>query len=116
MKDFNDKVKDGQVIDSIKVKLPDIDVVAFFRLGRFVNNKCRPVKVVLRSEEQVVSIFKNTSIFKDLGLQVQNDLTRSQLSQYKSLRDELISHQNNGESNLKIIRGNGSAKIIKTKN
>ncbi len=113
--DHNNKDEDSQLINKMIGYVDGtMHVIAHFRLGKFNPSKKRPIKVILHSVEQVVSIFKTLTKIKSDGLfsevRFSNDYTNLQQQEYKKLIVELRSSQN---ENLTIKHVNGNPKIVK---
>lgn len=84
-----------------------------FRLGRRNNNKPRPIKVILKHENQVIEIMKNR--FKlSAPIRVYRDQTVIQRNKYMKLKDELKIRGQNGEKDLIIKFIKGIPRIINT--
>jgi uncharacterized protein YfkK (UPF0435 family) len=86
-----------------------------FRLGRGNNGKPRPIKVVLRSQNQVAEVMKNKFQLSN-QYAVYRDQTVIQRNQYIKLREELNSRVKNGEKNLAIKFIKGCPKIVNNNN
>lgn len=91
-------------------------VSGVFRIGTYIQNKIRPMKIVLQSEKDVHIIIRNTKKLRgatDYGnISVTFDRTPKQLSRYKSLQVELRERVASGESNLKLRYVSGVPTIV----
>ena len=90
--------------------------IKVFRLGKHINNKCRPVRVVCKSPEIARSVIVNSKKLSTnpnlKHLSVSDDKTPRQLQEYQQLKRQLADRSRAGESNLKIVYRNGISKII----
>lgn len=111
-----DKVTALNVLNST---LPNnsVDPVSIrtFRLGKFAQNKSRPIKVICGSQisQRVLSnskILRNTPNLSSLS--ISSDKTPKQLQEYRETKQRLIDRLAAGESNLKIKYVNGSPRIV----
>lgn len=104
-------------MEIIKKVIPDVNEnqITFSRVGKSVplNNKNRPVKVVLPNKDDALRLIKNNklikSIFKDIYIRPDN--TVKQREYYLKLRNELNERIANGETNLYIKYFHGLPKI-----
>lgn len=91
-----------------------------YRLGRKVDNKTRPIKVVCDSKDLSREVIHNAKKLKQnptLGhLSVSDDKTIKQQQEYRNLRAELLRRTELGETNLRIIYVQGTPKIVSVSN
>lgn len=106
------------VVNLIQAIQPDVQsqVTDIIRLGRFVNGRSRPLKVILRSENDVHQIIRNAKKLRNYeefkGVSVSFDRTRRQLDQYKLMKTELMDRHSKGDTNCKIKYIGGVPKIV----
>ena len=88
-----------------------------FRFEKFQNSHIRPVKVTVKSQQDVLNIIrKATSLnssdqHKDVRLSF--DRTPKQLVLYRQLKQQLEDRIKKGETNLKIRYYNGTPRIVR---
>lgn len=108
------------VKEIIKTISPDIhvDSIKTYRLGKSNNNKHAPVKVILSSRDDVLSILKNKKKLKDSNYKVNisTDQTKMQQEYFNKLNNQLSERKQNGESGLYIRYINGVPTITQSKN
>lgn len=104
--------------NKVSTALKNIDIsintqeIKIYRLGaKKVTGKIRPIKLELKDSQLARTILINNKKFKD-GIKAGNDQTLQQRRQLITLREELESRRNNGETNLTIKYVNSSPKII----
>ncbi|KAK5649431.1 hypothetical protein RI129_000460 [Pyrocoelia pectoralis] len=115
------KVNDNSKVTKVIGALASVpyDNVKAFRIGRpRTDNKPRPVKVVLKSVNEAISILKNKHKLRDHhlynNLNIAADQTPMQREYLNTLRDELLKK---GDPNLTIRYINNIPKIVpKSKN
>lgn len=103
-------------IQSLFSEIPDVDFnkIQTFRLGKYVENKKRPVKVKLNCKEDVLKLLRNKKLIKtDDNVKISADQTLMQRNHFKSLKSELIRLNESGTSNNTIRYINGIPKIVK---
>lgn len=106
--------------DIIIATTKDIDkkntVAKVFRLGKFNQNKPRPIKVICTSSELVNTTLRNSKNLKNTpnfaGLYISNDKTHKQLEEYNHVKSQLIGRTKGGEPNLRIKYINGHPTIV----
>jgi len=107
---------EGQIMDMLhQMKCDSISVDSLVRLGRKPddpqNDKPRPVKIVLASEEQKEKVLrqaKNLRGMRDRGWDrvfIHQDLTPKQRAKRQQLVKELREREKNGEKSLLIVNG-----------
>lgn len=99
-----------KVIKSIKENCPE--PVQVTRLGKYQQDKLRPVKVCFKSEEVVKQILRNKNNTSVPNIKIYSDQTPYQREVLKKLKEELESRTSNGEQNLGIKYIKGEPKII----
>lgn len=113
--EHNDK---ASVTNMIKAVCPEIDTskIKAKRLGIKRNDRPRPIRVTLNSEQEVRSMFfkakeliKNPT-YKNYALGF--DKTKQQIEEYKNIKAELERRLAKGEQNLKIKYFRNVPKII----
>ncbi|KAJ3660130.1 hypothetical protein Zmor_004600 [Zophobas morio] len=103
----------------LQVASNDVNIanIRLQRLDKFIPGRCRPIKVFLQSEVEVLNIVrgaKNLStrdIYKNVRLSF--DKTPKQLGNLKLLKSQMLERINNGETGLKIRHFNGVPRIIR---
>lgn len=96
---------------------PDVPTegVRTFRLGRRVQDKVRPLKIILDNSQQVRTILRNKIKLRDSefsAVSIQPDQTIRQRRYMSSLRKSLEERRAEGETNLTIKFFNGFPKIV----
>ncbi|KAG5867697.1 hypothetical protein JTB14_007525 [Gonioctena quinquepunctata] len=94
----------GQLVGSGKIE-------KVIRIGKIINNRPRPIKVILDSPETAIHILKNKSNLKDRQASVRSDLTLKQRNHLNELRSELELRKAKGE-NVTIRYVHGTPRII----
>lgn len=88
------------------------------RLGKYTTDRCRPIKVVLEHEDDVLWVVKKAKYLRSLdglkGVYVSFDRTPRQIDQYKLIKKQLDDRLGKGESNIKIRYVKGCPKIVAT--
>ena len=106
------KVKDllKKVNDSI-----DMENVKIHRLGRFSEEKIRPVKVVFPSRERALDILRHKAKLNGNGnsCYIKNDQTPAQRSYLKHILSKLEERKSSGEEDLTIKYIRGIPSIVK---
>lgn len=86
------------------------------RLGTIAENKRRPLKVVLQSDEYVRTVLQKSKNLRGhqeySNIYVSSDQTPRQQRLYRSVRDQLRERTARGESNLKIRMVSGIPTIV----
>lgn len=97
----------------------DLTRIEVHRLGRYVKNKPRPLKIKLGNSKDVHAIIKNAKNLKDSAtynhISISYDRTTRQINYYKKIKAELDARVAAGEQNLKI-RYKSGVPIIDTLN
>lgn len=88
------------------------DNIKTFRLGKFNNEKIRPIKVVFQSEDDALSVLKNKTKINNPDVRIYNDKTKMQLQYYKSLKAKLSALHDSGDTSKSIKYINGRPKIV----
>lgn len=99
-----------KIIKSTFDKCPE--PLKIFRLGKYMNEKCRPIKVIFSTQETAKTILRNRSNLKENSVKIYSDQTPYQQKVIKILKEELQRRSQNGEENLTIKYINGTPKII----
>nr|CAI5841504.1 unnamed protein product [Callosobruchus analis] len=117
----NRTARDGLAVSKV-IHAVDLDFdmpsVKPIRLGKFQSGRNRPVKIVLRSEDDVRRIINKANNlrthrdFKNKRIFLSYDRTPRQLEYYKNLKKELEERKQAGESNLKIKYVKGIPRIV----
>lgn len=97
------------IIDNIN----NVVVKRTFRLGKYVVGKNRPIKVILNSPEEALSILKNKHKVDIPGIGIYNDQTKMQRNYYLSIKEKLKERLEKGETNLRIKYMNGIPTITR---
>lgn len=98
---------------------PDCPIpVNIRRLGKYVPNKNRPLKVCFESQETPKYLLRNRNNVADKNILIFADQTITQQKYYKQIREELQRRQQNGETNITIKYKNSVPQIVQinTKN
>lgn len=116
------KTKDQEVVEELLKSGLKIDatrhIVEVGRIGKYNKDKCRPLRVVLKTHEGKVDVMKRAKDLKDVDeykkVYITPDLTRKQQLNDKKLREELRKirgkrEEDGGEPEAKIRSG----KIVK---
>ena len=113
----NDNVKkDLTELKKLFVKLQlDVTVRKIFRLGKIVENKTRPLKIILSLKDMAKTLLMNRKLFKDKKLNVDSDKTPYKKQYLDSVRVKLESRLADGESDFTIKYVNNVPTIV-TKN
>ncbi|KAJ3644294.1 hypothetical protein Zmor_026960 [Zophobas morio] len=86
------------------------EIMSCYRLGKFVVNKSRPLKITLATQSQALEVLKK---YKQTdGHYLNRDLTPYQRNVCYLVRKELRQRKENGESNLKLAYLHGIPKIV----
>lgn len=85
--------------------------IKFQRLGKYVQDKNRPIKVYFEKSETAKYLFKNRSKLPE-NLQIFSDKTPKQKEYLESLKDQLNKRTQDGEENLIIKYVKGTPTII----
>lgn len=90
------------------------------RVGKLLENRVRPVRVVMQHETDVQDVLRNARTLRDRDgfkhVIISNDQTPRQQLRYRAVRAELQDRTANGEAGLTIRTISGVPKIIKAKN
>lgn len=86
--------------------------IKVFRLGKYRNDRSRPLKVCFETEEPVKNILQNKNSTKLDHIKIYSDQTPQQRKHFQNLKEELKHRITNGESNLIIMYVKGTPKII----
>lgn len=115
-KDNSNKSNDLKNIKDLltknKIKINNISII---RLGKFTDNKNRPIKISFKSKEEAFRML--TSSFKivkssEQKIFITNDKTKNQLQLEKDVKAEFFDRKNNGDTNIKIKYINSIPTII----
>lgn len=104
-----------KIIDTTASDLDSGEVLKVVRLGKKVDGKTRPIKVVLKSRSSVIKVLKNRGKVQR-PYKIFNDQTPKQREELRLLREELKQRQDAGETDITIKYYKGNPKIIRTKN
>lgn len=113
------KKEDEYIVSDILLKiLPEFQTnnLKPVRLGRYNQDKIRPIKVPLESEKLVHDVIhkrkalKNTESYKHVS--VSFDRTPRQIELYRSVKSQLMDQINSGDKNYHIKYINGIPKIV----
>lgn len=102
----DDRVRDENAkINSVLKQCVDTfsEEIQYYRLGKFDENKVRPIKVVLKSAESAIQLLRNKSkLPRESQSYIKPDLTKQQRENLQKLAAELKNRQEKGEQNLTI--------------
>lgn len=113
----NDLASDMLCVNNLLMNLPkQIEIKSVKRMGKANENRVRPLKLFLKSLDDVKLLFANKQIFEQEKLKVVNDSTPNERKYLVDLRTELNARINNGEKNLTIRYISGVPTIICQKN
>lgn len=109
----------NSVMDMLKVagvNFPPNFTPKILRLGKYSTGKCRPVKVILGSEGDVLSVIKKSKYLRGLDafkrVNVSFDKTPRQIDCYRMVKKQLDDRLGKGETNLRIRYVRGCPKIM----
>nr|CAI5837795.1 unnamed protein product [Callosobruchus analis] len=117
----NRSARDGVAVSKVFRAIDsefDVPNIKPIRLGSFRPGSNRPVKIVLRNEDEVRRIISKAKTlrshkdFKNKKIYLSYDRTPRQVEYYKQLKQELEVRKQAGEMNLKIKYVNGIPKIV----
>lgn len=116
------EVDKRKVFDILSVVDPDFEMgeIKPIRLGKFSNERLRPIKITLNSENDVRRIIRNGNKLRSHSqyekVFVSFDRTPRQLRHYRQLKDELEALRKDGKTNFKIRYVKGVQKIVEDLN
>jgi septal ring factor EnvC (AmiA/AmiB activator) len=119
VKQEHDKRVVTKIVSSMNSQI-DSSGVKTFRLGKFIRDKPRPLKVIFSSAEEARYFFQNFS--KDeiermdstlAELSISRDRTPQERNYLNKLREELRNRTDKGEKDLTIKYSNGIPSIVK---
>lgn len=117
----SDKEKDTQNIVKLfefLVGNNSVNILQLYRIGSRRDDKCRPLKVVLPNESDVLLLIRNASKLKSnpqfAKVYVAFDRTRRQTEEYRVVKSQLDERTKNGEGNIRIRYIHGQPKIVKS--
>ena len=101
----NDDLENVNLLLAEHVAKPQAKSV--LRLGKIVNDKIHPLKLIFDSREVPMSLFKDSEFFSSRNLKVTNDSTARKRELLRNARKSLQERTDKGETNLtiKFIRG-----------
>uniref|UniRef100_A0A6P7GMJ3 Uncharacterized protein LOC114344492 n=1 Tax=Diabrotica virgifera virgifera TaxID=50390 RepID=A0A6P7GMJ3_DIAVI len=114
----DDKLEVNKIINLLYPQF-DISNLRLFRVGRFSDGRTRPIKVVLRDENQVLKLIRNSKVLRNgnyKNVSVASDRTPRQITHYKKLKEELIVKNSDGQQNFRIKYINGVPRIVQNLN
>lgn len=104
---------DTENVKKILGKLSEhVTVNKTFRLGKYSDNKNRPVKVTLSSTEEVLHVLRNKREITLPGIKVFADQTKMQQQYYLEVKNKLNVLLGQGETNKSIKYINGIPTIV----
>lgn len=89
-------------------------ITKIFRIGKFIPNKNRRLKVCFNSRDTAIAILQNKNKIPSKDIKVFSDQTPAQQKFLSELREELERRKQKGEENLIIKYYRGMPKIIST--
>lgn len=94
-----------------------LEKIKFYRLGKYLESKVRPIKVTFPTREEAIHVIKNKrKIPEETKIYIKSDQTVLQREYLKKVVEQLESRRVNGETNIKIKYINHIPKIISFKN
>lgn len=108
-----DKVAVNEELEKIIPK-ENMRNIQLYRLGKYNEGRCRPIKVIFEKNDDALSAIKNKSNLKE-QIYIKRDQTKLQREYLKEVLEELEKRENNGEKNLIIKYINYVPKIVKTR-
>ncbi|KAJ8952078.1 hypothetical protein NQ318_010988 [Aromia moschata] len=69
-----------------------------FRLGKYEENKHRPLKVMFTSNEQAITVLKNKSKINTPGIKIFGDQTKKQKEYFMSLKQKIRELEESGDN------------------
>lgn len=115
----NSRDSDLSVVSEIfkDITSDEIQINNVQRIGKKNKNGARALKIVLEDAQDALFLIRNKSkIDKKRKVYLAADQTPMQLSQLKSLKDELATRSERGENNLILKYINGQPRIVEQKN
>lgn len=97
-------------IKAVSTDYPDPEKV--IRLGKYKQDKNRPLKICFSSQSTATSILKNKINIKNASIKIVSDRTPYQQIHMKNVKEELTERTKNGEENLTIKYIKGMPKIV----
>ena len=83
-----------------------------FRLGKFVANKARPIKVILNSPEDAINVLKNKQLIKIPSVKIFSDQTVAQRQYFQKVKSELQELIAKGDNSKTIKYINNKPTIV----
>jgi hypothetical protein len=108
-----DKVLVSEMLNRLDPDIKDESSFKCIRLGRRTEGQHRPIKVILRSREQVLNIMRRRREIADKNVRVNTDRTKSQRTEYDKVRSILFERRKRGETDLSIRYVSGKPIIYK---
>ena len=90
----------------------DVKVRKASRIGKIVENKIRPLKLIFATKNMAQTVLKNRKLFKDAKLGIDNDKTPREKGYLELLRSQLQSRLSKGETDLTIKYVKGAPLIV----
>lgn len=90
----------------------EVTIKKTFRLGKYDNNKNRPLKVVLNSSDEALYILRNKNSIKQPNINIFGDQTRMQRDYYLSVKNKLSEMVSQGINNKTIKYINNIPTIV----
>lgn len=97
------------VLEDFNIEKEDIK---FFRLGKAATNRCRPIKVILRSQADAKLVLKNKNLIKIPSIKVASDQTVLQRKYFQRIKSELQGIVDDGDDSKTIKFVNNKPTIV----
>lgn len=112
----HDKMEVSKIINQVVSNCAE--PIKIIRLGKYSNNKSRPLKVCFSTSDIAKSILRNKANLKADGIKIFSDITPNQKTLLQNLREQLKRRIAEGEKNLtiKYVKGIPMITELSTKN
>lgn len=111
-----DKGKVMEMLVSINKEAAGADIVKVVRLGKQVDNRTRPLKVIFSNNKIAKDVLKAANISSVHAFKVKSDLTPLQRKCWTKVFEELDRRRSDGEENLTVKYRNNMPYITTNKN
>ena len=113
--DRNMRMDDKRWADELVAILHvNVNIQRVSRIGKALNDKARPLLIVLKDEEEKFKLMGNLAALKGVaryqGVSISEDLTPDERDAFKALSNEAKDRNKNEESNIHVWRVRGSSK------
>lgn len=105
----HDKAEVEKILSALDEQCPE--PVKLIRLGKYNQEKSRPIKAIFKSKEEAVTVLRKRNDVPE-NVKIVSDETPMQKKYLYELKDQLKLREENGETNLRIKYVNGIPRII----